>query len=184
MHAHAIRTTERLRLRPLDFDDAAFIVRLLNQPSFIANVADKGVRTLDDARGYLERGPLASYARHGFGPWAVDRLDTGEPIGVCGLLRRDFLDDPDLGYAMLEAQWGRGYALEAAAASVAEAREGLGLTRLTAIVKPTTVRSLHLLAKLGFAFERTMTMPGESTSVQVLGLDLRTAPSGDAPCAP
>ncbi|HSR64473.1 MAG TPA: GNAT family N-acetyltransferase, partial [Xanthomonadaceae bacterium] len=142
--------TPRLVLRCLDLDDAPFFLRLVNEPSFIQNIADKGVRTLDDAREHLRNGPMASYARHGHGLWRVDLKDTGTPIGICGLIRRDVLDDVDVGYALLPEFCGLGYAAEAAAAALAHARDALGLSRVVAVVNADNARSLRLLAKLGF----------------------------------
>lgn len=151
--------TERLTLRRFAHEDAAFIVELLNDPSFIENIADKGVRTLDDARRYLDDGPLASYAAHGFGLWRVGLKGDDAPIGMCGLLKRDALDDPDIGYAFLPRHAGRGYAYEAAAATMAHAREAFGLRRVVAIVNAGNARSIQLLDKLGFAYERDVQLP-------------------------
>lgn len=139
--------TARLRLRPLAPDDAPFILRLLNEPSFLEHIGDKGVRSLEDARRYLEDGPLASYARHGHGLMAVALRETGEAIGMCGLLKREHLDHPDLGYAFLPQGWGRGYAFEAAQAVMGGAKLG----RVLALVSPGNGPSIRLLEKLGFA---------------------------------
>src|SRR4051812_19167719 len=87
--------TPRLTLRRLVLDDAAFITRLLNEPSFLANIGDRGVRNLADARRYLEAGPFAMYDRFGFGLWRVVRRADGAPLGMCGLLKRDSLPDVD-----------------------------------------------------------------------------------------
>jgi len=141
--------TERLRLRPFDLGDAAFALRLLNEPGFLRHIGDKGVRTLEDARAYLADGPLASYARHGFGLLAVVPRAGGEPLGMCGLLKRDVLPDPDVGFALLAAHEGRGYAFEAASAVLADARERLGLARIVALVAPDNARSIRLLERLG-----------------------------------
>src|SRR5262249_38684677 len=112
-HAHPVRLdTARLRLRDLAPADAPFILTLLNEPSFIRNIGDRGVRTLDAARAYIENGPVASYARHGFGLYLVELLASGAPIGICGILKRDALPDPDLGFAFLPAYWKQGYAFE------------------------------------------------------------------------
>lgn len=160
-----ILTTERLVVREFTFADAEFIVRLLNDPSFIDNIADKGVRTLDDARTYLRDGPLASYARHGFGLWLVALSEGGDPIGICGLIRRDGLDGVDLGYALLPEFCGRGYALEAAAGVVAHARAALGLGSLLAIVNEDNAPSIRLLAKLGFQYQRMVRLAGDTHDV-------------------
>lgn len=139
--------TERLILRPLTDDDAPFIVELLNQPSFLENIGDKGVRTREDALRYLHEGPVASWARHGHGLYAVELEETGETIGMCGLLKRDHLDHPDLGYAYLPRFWKNGYALEAARAVItASPHPG----SLLAMVTPANHGSIRLLEKLGF----------------------------------
>ena len=154
----ALITTPRLALRELAADDAAFILELLNEPSFLQNIGDRGVRTLDDARAYIESGPRASYARHGFGLYAVALRETGETAGICGLLKRDALEDPDVGFAFLPRFWSKGYAFESAAAVLQHARTVLGLKRILAITSPGNTASIELLGKLGFRFERAQSM--------------------------
>jgi RimJ/RimL family protein N-acetyltransferase len=146
--------TERLVLRRLTPDDAEFILQLLNEPSFLQYIGDKGVRTLDDARHYIATGPVASYERFGFGLYLAALHPGGTPIGICGLLKRDTLEDVDLGFALLPGFWKLGYALEAAAAVLAHGKAAFGLTRIVAITSPDNERSGRVLAKLGFAFER------------------------------
>ena len=160
-------TTARLRVRALAVPDAAFIVALLNDPAFIRNIGDRGVRTEADAREYLAAGPLASYAAHGFGLCAVDLLATGAPMGICGLLQRPDLPGPDLGFAFLPQFCGQGYAFEAASAVKADAHARLGLETLLAIVNPANERSIRLLVRLGFEFERTLQMRGETAFVSL-----------------
>lgn len=146
--------TERLMLRHFTTKDAPFILELLNEPSFIQNIADRGVRTLDDARAYLRNGPIASYQRHGFGLLAVELQATGETMGMCGLIKRDNLPDVDIGFAFLPRYWGKGYAYEAAAAVLTYGREVHKLTRIVAIVLPGNTGSINVLKKLGLTFER------------------------------
>ena len=146
--------TARLTLRRMDLGDAGFILGLLNEPSFLLHIGDKGVRTEDDARRYIAEGPLASYASYGFGLRIVERRDGGEPIGICGLLKRDWLENADLGFALLPAFWGRGYAFEAASAILDDARGRLGLRRIVAVTTLDNDASIQLLGKLGFRFER------------------------------
>jgi [ribosomal protein S5]-alanine N-acetyltransferase len=152
--------TERLILRRFVPGDAAFILRLLNERSFVENIGDRGVHTLEAAERYLIDGPIASYQRHGHGLWLVARKEIPAPIGMCGLLKREQLPDVDLGYAFLPEFWGSGYAHESARAALEWARSS-GMDRLVAIVSPGNARSIRLLEKLGFAFERLTTMlPG------------------------
>jgi RimJ/RimL family protein N-acetyltransferase len=145
--------TQRLSLRRLAFDDADFILELLNDPAFLQYIGDKGVRTADQARGYIQNGPMASYDRFGFGLYRV-ALKDGGPIGMCGLLKRDTLDDVDLGFAFLPGFRAQGYAFESAQAVLAHEQAASGLTRVLAITSPDNVASIGLLEKLGFCFER------------------------------
>jgi RimJ/RimL family protein N-acetyltransferase len=133
--------------------DAAFLVRLLNQESFLRFIGDRGVRSLEDAVRYARRGPLESYARHGFGLLVVERRPGGDPIGICGLLQRESLDAPDLGFAFMPEAWGQGLAHEAAAAVLADARVHRGLRRTLAVTQRDNRPSIRLLARLGFRRE-------------------------------
>ena len=163
--------TERLLIRPFTVDDAPFILRLLNEPSFIENITDKGVRTLDQAVDYLTTGPLASYVAHGHGLWLVQHRVTGNPMGMCGLIKRDTLPGVDLGYAFVPEFWGLGHAREAAAACVAWGRRTLGLRGLLAIVSPGNASSIRLLQGLGFQPTGTMEFsPGDVVEIHRLEL--------------
>jgi RimJ/RimL family protein N-acetyltransferase len=162
-----ILETERLALRRLTADDAAFVRELVNEPSWIRFIGDRGVRTLDDARAYLEKGPIAMYGRFGFGLWAVDLKETGEAAGLCGLIKRDALDDVDIGFAFLPRFWHRGYALESARAVLAYGREALELDRIVAITSPENAASIRLLEKIGLRFEQTIEFAGEATQLFV-----------------
>lgn len=169
--ADPIETT-RLTLRRLTEDDAEFIVGLLNEPSFLQFIGDRGVRTLDDARAYIRKGPIASYERFGFGLLLVTRNEDAAPIGMCGLLKRDALEDVDVGFAFRPAYWAKGYAIEAASAVMAHAKTVFGLTRVAAITQPDNAGSIRVLEKLGLRFERMITMPGESKEIQLFGIEL------------
>jgi RimJ/RimL family protein N-acetyltransferase len=157
--------TARLRLDQLTVDDAAFIVALLTDPDWLRYIGDRGVRTEDDARRYLETGPMASYAAHGFGLYRVARRDTGVPIGICGLLRRATLPDVDIGFAFLPPHRGQGFAREAAAATLAYAHATLGLTRIVAIVSPENAASIRVLETLGMAQTGTVRLSADAEPV-------------------
>jgi RimJ/RimL family protein N-acetyltransferase len=161
--------TDRLILRPFAVNDSAFILRLLNEPSFIANIGDKRVRSLEQAADYLREGPMASYERHGHGLLAVVLRETMQPIGMCGLLKREEFEDIDIGYAFLPEAWSQGFARESAAAVLEFARQALGRTRIIALVSPHNQGSIRLLEKLGFSPATAVPMKGE-TSVYELNL--------------
>jgi RimJ/RimL family protein N-acetyltransferase len=148
-----VHATARLVLTRFVPDDAPFVLRLVNDPDWIRYIGDRGVRTEDDARGYLERGPIAMYARHSFGLWRVARREDGLPVGMCGLIKRETLPDVDVGFAFLPDYRGMGYAAEAVAATMALAAERYGLRRVVAIASPDNARSLRLLEKLGMSSE-------------------------------
>lgn len=155
-----VLTTERLGLDRFTLDDATFALELLNEPAFLRFIGDKRVRTLDDARAYLENGPLASYRRNGHGLLCVRLLESRAPIGMCGLLRRDAVPDPDIGFAFLPAYQGRGYALEASQAVLDHGRGALNFSRIVAYTAVDNERSIRLLERLGLAFEGLVSMPG------------------------
>jgi RimJ/RimL family protein N-acetyltransferase len=165
--------TERLHLRHFAVEDAAFALRLLNEPSFLQNIGDRGVRTEEDAVRYLLEGPIRSYQQHGHGLNVVALKETGEPIGMCGLLRREQLDTVDLGYAFLPEYWSKGYAAESAAGVLEHGRRTLGITRFLAIVQPGNAGSIRVLERLGFTYLRSMQMsPGAAeTSLYELAVE-------------
>lgn len=162
--------TDRLRIRELAAGDAPFILELLNDPDWLRHIGDRGVRSLADARRYIEQGPRSMYARHGHGLYCVTRADEGTPLGLCGLLKREELTDPDLGFAFLPAFRRAGYAREAAEAVLADGRARLGLTRVTAIVAPGNTASIRLLEGLGFSAAGRLSLGGEVLRLYALNL--------------
>ena len=160
MSGAEILRTERLVLRELTQDDAPFILELLTSRGFVEGIGDRGVRTLDAARGYIEDRIAASYREHGFGMWLATATDEAAPVGLVGLVKRDELDDVDIGYALLERAWGRGYAQEAASAVLQHARKRLGLARIVAIANPDNAASRRVLEKIGLRFVEVVQFPG------------------------
>jgi [ribosomal protein S5]-alanine N-acetyltransferase len=144
--------TERLILRWLSAEDAAFMLELVNTPAWLQFIGDRGVRTLEDARDYILNGPVAMYHRVGFGLYLVGLKQSATPIGICGLIERVGLEDIDIGFAFLPAFCGQGYAYEAASAMMTYAQETIGLNRVVAITAPDNQRSITLLTKLGLSF--------------------------------
>lgn len=155
-----ILRTERLILRRLTEDDAPFVLELLNSPGFLDNIGDRNVRDLDGARRYVSEGPGASYQKNGYGLWLALLKDSGEPLGICGLVKRDGLEDADIGYAFLERAWGKGYAREVAAATLDYARDVIGLGKVVAITKPTNIGSIAVLERIGMKAAGTILIPG------------------------
>lgn len=168
--------TDRLRLRWLTEDDAAFLCALLNDPDFLHFIGDRGVRTEAGARAYARERIRPHYAAHGFGMYAVVPKDGAHPVGLCGLVRRDGLDGVDLGFAFLPAWRRRGYAVEAARAVIAHARRDAGLTRLLAITQPDNTASIRTLESLGFRYERMVRLPGEDDDLRLYALPIPAPP--------
>lgn len=164
--------TERLVLRWMSTDDAEFMLGLLNEPSWLRFIGDRGVRTIEDARNYILKGPVEMYARLGFGLYLVELKEGSIPIGICGLVKRDFLDDVDIGFALLPNYWRQGYAYEAAAAVLAYGIEVVGLKRIVAITSSDNHSSARLLEKLGLRFERMVRYPDDSEDVRLFALEV------------
>ena len=158
-----ILETERLILRRFTLDDCPLILHLLNEPLFLRFIGDKNVRTLEDAGQYLRHGPLASYDKHGFGLFHVSLKTDGTPIGMCGLLKRDTLDDVDVGFAYLPQFGGQGYATEAAQATLHYGRTVLGLKRIVAITAPDNTASMNVLKEIGLRHTATLRLAGYAT---------------------
>ena len=159
--------TERLTLRELGVDDADFMLELLNDAAFLANIGDRGVRTLDDARAYIVNGPMASYEKHGFGFWCVVERSSGARTGICGLARRETLDAVDIGFAFLPPFRARGYGFESASAVMRLALEELGLRRIVAITSPGNTASAALPERLGLRFERMVQVRDDEDAIRL-----------------
>ena len=164
--------TERLRLRPVTTDDAGLMLAVWNDPDFIRNVADRGIRTLDQAREAIQAGAEKLFADYGYGPYSLSLKSGGRLIGICGLFRRENLPDPDIGFSLLPDYRGKGYAGEAAIEMVRHAREDLGIKTLTALVSPLNRPSIGLIEKLGLRFERFVTMPGDDDPISLYSMTL------------
>lgn len=162
-----ILETDRLILRQLTIDDAQFILELVNEPSFIRFIGEKNVKTLEDARNYLLNGPLASYKQFGFGLYATELKESQMPIGICGILKRDTLVHPDIGFAFLPVYWNKGYAFEAAAAVIDHARATLGIDQILAITTPDNEASAKLLVKIGLRFDRMVKLSEDAAEVKL-----------------
>lgn len=145
--------TERLTLTPVTLDDDAFVLELLNDPGWLKNIGDRGVRTIEEARTYITD-------RFGKSLWLVVRDAGGERLGMCGLVDRDGLDHPDIGYAYLERHSGKGYATEAARVVLRHAQEVLGLKTILAITAPENTPSQRVLEKIGLKFVKFIELPG------------------------
>ena len=163
--------TERLSIRPFTEDDAAFILELVNDADWLRFIGDKNVKDLDDARRYLRDGPLAMMARYGHALCCVERRSDGQALGLCGLIKRDSLDDVDLGFAFLPAGRAQGYAREAAAAVVGFGFGTLGLKRIVAITDPDNQASARVLEAAGLRFERLLPAGAESKALRLFALD-------------
>ena len=175
-----ILETERLVLAELAESDWPLILALLNEPLWLKFIGDRGVHTPEAARAYLRNGPIASYAAHGFGLWAVRLKLDGTPVGICGLIKRATFDDVDIGFALLERFSGKGYATEAARASLHHGWEKLGLKRIVAITDSENSASIHVLEKIGLRFEKNIALPpdGEIGNLYAISVSADHRPAG------
>lgn len=167
-----ILQTNRLTLSTVSMEDAPFILELLNTPNWLRYIGDRGIFNLERAEDYIQQGPQKSYAQFGFGLWRVARTDDNLSLGVCGLLKRDTLDDPDIGFAFLPEYEGQGLAFESSHAVLNYAATTLKLKRIIAITTEENQRSLNLLNRLGLSFEKKITLPGQLQEFILLGKHL------------
>jgi RimJ/RimL family protein N-acetyltransferase len=163
--------TDRLVLRRLTVDDDVFILELLNDPSWLRFIGDRGVRTLDDARNYISRNLIAMYERLGFGLYLTELKGEGIPVGICGLIKRDSLDDVDIGFAFLPEFRREGYAYESASAVVEYGKRAFGLKRIVAITSPDNYGSIRVLEKLGFNSEGMVKLTDDGGEVSLFASD-------------
>jgi RimJ/RimL family protein N-acetyltransferase len=167
MRALKVLETDRLILRRLVVEDGEFILALLNDPLWLRFIGDKGVRTLDGARDYILKGPVSMYERVGFGLYLTELKDAGTPIGLCGLIKRDSLEDVDIGFAFLPDFRGKGYAFEAASAVMNYGKTILGLDRIVAITSIDNDSSARLLEKIGLRFEKMVKLSDDGEEVRL-----------------
>ncbi|HHQ4662887.1 TPA: GNAT family N-acetyltransferase [Aeromonas veronii] len=160
--------SSRLILREMIATDAPFILELLNDCDFYRYIGDRGIRTLEQAQEYIQQGPAVSYARYGHGLYLVERKEDGASLGICGLIKRDTLEQVDIGYAFLPQYRGQGYAIEAAQAALADGKSRLGIGQVVAIVTPGNERSIGLLAKLGLVRSRLVKLSEDADECLLL----------------
>jgi RimJ/RimL family protein N-acetyltransferase len=171
---NVVLETKRLQLRRLTTGDAAFLIDVFNDPAFVRFVGDRNIRTLDQAREFIEQGPFESYRRHGFGHYVSSLKSDGTPIGICGFVKREALDDVDIGFSLLPEFRAQGYAFEAASALMEYGAGTLGLQRIVAIASPQNAPSIRLLQKLGLRFERMVKLTGEGETLSLFGWNSTT----------
>jgi RimJ/RimL family protein N-acetyltransferase len=167
-----ILETDRLTLRELIEEDAGFILELVNTEDWIKNIGDRNISSLEQAKEYIVNGPLKSYAEHGFGLSLVALKPELIPIGICGILKRDSLEHPDIGFALLPEFYRRGFGFEIAAATLKHAKEVWGIPKVSSITIPVNQASIRLLKKLNLKFERTIQLHGDSEELMLFVSDL------------
>ncbi len=189
-----ILETNRLILREINETNSAFILDLLNQPSFVKYIGDRNVRTIEEAEVFIANRLANSYAENGFGLYAVElktelgtnadtqiaanEIQNPQPkiqnplIGICGFVKRDTLPDADIGFAFLPQFCGKGFAFEAAEAVMQYGKTELNLRRVLAITTQNNETSGKLLKKLGFKFERLIKLPHDAEELKLFSFDM------------
>ncbi len=170
-----ILETERLLLRQITPDDAHFILELMNDPTYIRFIGDKGVKTIDDAVQYISKIVIDSYQQNGYGLWLVALKETLISIGICGLIKRDIFEDVDLGYAFLADHRGKGYASEAAAAVLGYGMGVLGFARILGVTVPENTASIHVLEKMGMTFEHMVKLQPTGPDLKLFKLEAKAS---------
>ena len=161
--------TERLILRKFTIEDAPFMLELLNTPTWLRFIGDRNVHSVKEAEQYLISGNIKNYSTYGFGFYLVEVKETGEAIGMCGLVKRDSLDDIDIGFAFLPQFIGKGYGFEAASATLRYAQTVLQLNKIIAIVNPENADSIKLIKKIGLQFEKMVQLSFTDIELMLFG---------------
>ncbi len=165
--------TENLRLRKFTTADGDFVVELVNTPGWLEFIGNKGVRTREEAQLYLITGPMTSYEKFGFGLYMVELKADKTPIGMCGLIKRESLEDVDIGFALLPQYHRKGFAYEAALSTLNYAQNSLGIKRIVSITNSNNVRSISLIQKLGMVFEKKIKLPPEKKEILLFANGVR-----------
>lgn len=164
--------TDRLLIRKFNLDDADFIYQLLNSDTWIKYIGNRNIKNIEDARNYIVNSPLYFYQKFGFGPYLVALKDTLEPIGMCSLIKRDTLEEVDLGFAFKDSSIGKGYAYEASKAVIEFSEKTLALKKLVAITLPDNTASITLLEKLDFRYQKRIQFTNETEELMLFLLTL------------
>lgn len=159
--------TERLRLREFILDDYPFVLALLNSPGWLRFIGDRNIKTAEQAKSYLQNGPMKSYLDNGFGLSLVEKKENNIAIGVCGIIKRDHLDYPDIGFAFLSDFCGKGYAFEIAVETLAYAKNILKLPKVCAITLADNEKSIRLLQKIGMHFIEPIRLLDDNEELQL-----------------
>lgn len=167
-----ITETKHLQIRRFETSDAGFVLELLNTPGWIQYIGDKNIKTIAEAENYILSGPVKSYKKSGFGLYLVALKDSGKSVGMCGLIKRDTLEDVDVGVAFLPEQAGKGYAYEAVAAVLEHAKNDFNIQRIVAITLHENKSCIRLLEKAGLVFEKDIQFPGETEVLMLFGKTL------------
>lgn len=167
-----IMETERLRLREFDSTDGELIFALLNSPGWLKYIGSRSISTIDDAVNYIDTKLRKSYRESGFGFYLVELKASGEKAGMCGLVKRDGLDDVDIGFALLPEFENKGYAYESSQCVINYAVKKLNINKLAAITLPNNLPSIKLLEKLGMKFDKKINIPGDPEELLLYTMEL------------
>jgi len=172
MNIEYIAESERLKIRAFTLDDAEFIVALLNSPGWIQFIGDRNVKTHEEATKYCQNKIIESYNQFGYGFYLVERIGDSQPLGMCGLAKRTYLDHPDLGFAFLPEFHGKGYAFESCTMLFQSTIKCIKNEKLYAITVPENGKSIQLLKKLGFSFREKIMPPLENDELFLFELNI------------
>ena len=164
--------TERLRLREFDSTDGELIFELLNSPGWLKYIGSRSIATIEDAVNYIETKLQKGYRESGFGFYLVELKATGVKTGMCGLVKREGLDDVDIGFALLPQYENKGYAYESSMAVIQYAKNKLKINKLAAITMPSNLTSVKLLEKLGMKFDKKISLPGDPEELFLYKMEL------------
>ena len=156
-------TTERLLLRPFREDDVGDYAAMCSDPEVMRFLGGKTWSRMDAWRHIAT--VLGHWQLRGFGLWAVEEADTGIFVGRVGFIHPEGWPGFELGWTLVRAHWGKGYATEAAQRALEYAFEDLGREHVISLIHPRNAASLAVAERLGERYEETIEFFGDQISV-------------------
>lgn len=160
-----VAETERLRVERVTEADALFYFQLMNSPNYIEYIGDRNIQSINDALAFIKEHVLQQYQLYGFGFYKLVLKSENKAIGICGFKKRDFLDNLDIGYAVLPAYEGKGYTWEALNEVYKYGKNELKLKNISGITSKKNKASQHILEKLGLKFQQEIIEPNSNESI-------------------
>jgi [ribosomal protein S5]-alanine N-acetyltransferase len=155
------KSSDRLNIKPISLEDQEFILNLVNSEGWLKNIGDRNIKNLEDVSKYIDK--ILSHESYFYN--VVELKATHEKIGIITFLYRATQKYPDFGFAFLPEFENKGFAFEASKIYLNEIFRNSTLDKIIGITMPSNKKSIKLLKKLGFEFEKIIIENEEKLSI-------------------